>query len=137
MASYPPEKIYLQWHGDGEPDDLGEVSEHDVTWCRNKIFNHDIEYVSASEIARLREAIKTHAEKSYTASTIQHHQRLNAELYGYTLTAIEAANGECLAEIIRLRKAIEDAPHSHWCCLVIFDDGDCNCWKAAALKDKP
>lgn len=43
----PPEVIYLQYHGDGNPDDEGTVRDCDVTWCRDKIFEHDLEYVRA------------------------------------------------------------------------------------------
>ena len=58
--SKPPDKLYLQWYGDGEPGDIEEVSEHDATWCMDKIFPHDIEYVriDKSEVARLRKAIE-------------------------------------------------------------------------------
>lgn len=46
----PPETIYLQYHGDGEPDD-GLVRDADVTWCRDKIFEYDVEYVRAERSA--------------------------------------------------------------------------------------
>lgn len=39
----PPEIIYLQYYGDSEPEE-GEVSESDVTWCVDRIFDSDIEY---------------------------------------------------------------------------------------------
>lgn len=44
----PSNIIYLQWYreGDGEPEDAS-----DVTWCKDKIFDDDIEYVKA-EIAK-------------------------------------------------------------------------------------
>lgn len=40
-----PNKIWLQWHGDGNPDEPGEPDPADVTWCQDKINEHDIEYV--------------------------------------------------------------------------------------------
>ena len=40
-----PDVIFLQWHGDGDPDELGEVYEEEVTWAAERIFDHDIEYV--------------------------------------------------------------------------------------------
>lgn len=40
-----PEVIYLQYHGDGEPDDESPVRDCDVTWCRDRIFEHDLKYV--------------------------------------------------------------------------------------------
>jgi hypothetical protein len=49
-----PERIYLQYYGDQEPHD-GEV--HDVTWSREDVFEHDIEYVLASELAIMRRAL--------------------------------------------------------------------------------
>jgi len=47
-----PLNLWLQWHGDGNPEDDGEVCESEVTWCREKIFDHDVEYVHADEIRR-------------------------------------------------------------------------------------
>jgi len=38
-----PDCLYLQWNGDAEPGD-SQVSEMDVTWCRNKCWPYDIEY---------------------------------------------------------------------------------------------
>ena len=52
MLSKPPEKIYLQFYGDGEPDEEGNVDDEDVTWCINQIFTHDVEFVRNSEINR-------------------------------------------------------------------------------------
>lgn len=43
----PPEIIWLQWHGDSDPsveDPTDQIFESEVTWCRDKIFDHDIEY---------------------------------------------------------------------------------------------
>lgn len=47
-----PLNLWLQWHGDGTPEDIGEVCESEVTWCREKIFDQDVEYVHADEIRR-------------------------------------------------------------------------------------
>ena len=47
-----PLYLWLQWHGDGTPEEDGEVCESEVTWCREKIFEHDVEYVHADEIRR-------------------------------------------------------------------------------------
>lgn len=44
----PPDKIYLQWHGSGEPDDIGPINIGEVTHSINEpVFKHDIEYVRA------------------------------------------------------------------------------------------
>ena len=47
-----PLDLWLQWHGDGDPEDDGEVCESEVTWSREKIFDADVEYVHAGEIRR-------------------------------------------------------------------------------------
>jgi hypothetical protein len=47
-----PLNLWLQWHGDGNPEDDGKVCESEVTWSREKIFDHDVEYVHADEIRR-------------------------------------------------------------------------------------
>ena len=47
-----PLDLWLQWHGDGDPEDDGEVCESEVTWSREKIFDGDVEYVHAGEIRR-------------------------------------------------------------------------------------
>ena len=47
-----PLDLWLQWHGDGDPEDDGEVCESEVTWSREKIFDGDVEYVHADEIRR-------------------------------------------------------------------------------------
>jgi hypothetical protein len=41
----PPDKLYLQWHGDSDPDDSAPVCETEVTWCRDRCFGSDVEYV--------------------------------------------------------------------------------------------
>jgi hypothetical protein len=38
-----PDNLYLQWHGDSEPTD-SPISVQDVTWSRDKIWPHDVEY---------------------------------------------------------------------------------------------
>jgi len=47
-----PLSLWLQWNGDGAPDDDDEVAEFEVTWCREKVFEHDVEYVHADELRR-------------------------------------------------------------------------------------
>ena len=51
----PPDLLYLQWHGDGEPDDFGSVCELEVTHHRNRIFEHDILYLRVPDMTE-REA---------------------------------------------------------------------------------
>ncbi|MCG7985025.1 MAG: hypothetical protein JAY90_20025 [Candidatus Thiodiazotropha lotti] len=63
----PPEKIYLQYHGDTDPNNE-PVNSDDVTWCSDKIFNSDIEYVKSPsdpggyEDAQTAEVIPTTAD---------------------------------------------------------------------------
>lgn len=46
-----PNPLWLQWYGDGNPEIDGEPeNDNDVTWCRDKIFDHDIEYVPATRL---------------------------------------------------------------------------------------
>lgn len=55
-----PDRIYLQWHGDADPADYPngpDPSLDDVTWCADKIYEHDIEYVPANEVTRLRDEL--------------------------------------------------------------------------------
>jgi len=40
----PPEKIYIQWFGDGKPPDSEERPE-EVTWSEDRVFDSDIVYV--------------------------------------------------------------------------------------------
>lgn len=44
-----PDVIWLQWHGDGEPYDRGDVDPTDVTWCQDKIYEHDVKYIRVTE----------------------------------------------------------------------------------------
>lgn len=44
-----PERIFLQWYGDADPDVEGDSDPNteDVTWCAENIYEHDVEYVRA------------------------------------------------------------------------------------------
>ena len=53
-----PERIFLQWHGDGDPDEPGEVYIDEVTWQDERIFDHDVEYVRADKADALARALK-------------------------------------------------------------------------------
>ncbi len=38
MANKIPEKVWIQWYGDGDPTDpLDPMTDEDVTWCVDKI----------------------------------------------------------------------------------------------------
>jgi hypothetical protein len=53
----PPRTIYLQWHGDSDPDDPAPVCEAEVTWCSTKCFGSDVEYVRADVLTAVDEAL--------------------------------------------------------------------------------
>lgn len=41
-----PERIFLQWHGDSDPDtEESEVCFADVTWSADRVYDTDIEFV--------------------------------------------------------------------------------------------
>jgi hypothetical protein len=49
-----PKTIYLQIDADGEtPNDFKDLS--GISWCADKIYDNDIEYVLSSELAALKE----------------------------------------------------------------------------------
>mgnify|MGYP001566511809 CR=1 FL=1 len=53
LMNSPPDVIWLQFHGDAAPDDDdGPVCSDDVTWCDDKIFDHDIPYAHVPFIRR-------------------------------------------------------------------------------------
>lgn len=56
MADFmkPPDAIYLQYHGDGDPDDTGPVNSDDVTWCWEQINEQDIKYVRADLVKEMK-----------------------------------------------------------------------------------
>jgi len=58
-----PDRIYLQVHGDAPPDEWDEpidIRAGDVTWCWERIFDGDVEYIRADiaekEVVELVEA---------------------------------------------------------------------------------
>ncbi len=44
---YPPPRIWLQWHGDGDPSNGDPVPTAEVTWNAEKVWRGDVEYVRA------------------------------------------------------------------------------------------
>lgn len=41
----PPDEIYLQWHGNADPVEDGEVDPSQVTWSCEEVYDRDICYV--------------------------------------------------------------------------------------------
>jgi hypothetical protein len=54
----PPDRIYLQWHGDGDPDDGDDVSPDDVTWCPDRVHETDVEYVRVDAAGNAERALR-------------------------------------------------------------------------------
>jgi hypothetical protein len=50
----PPERIWLQLHGDSEPE-YPVTCDESVTWCWESIFPQDIEYVRADIAEQMAE----------------------------------------------------------------------------------
>lgn len=50
---HAPVRIFLQWNGDQEPDPTETPSLADVTWCADRVFEHDIEYVQSDGLRSL------------------------------------------------------------------------------------
>lgn len=123
-----PEKIYLQWHGDADPADYpdDEPRGDDVTWCRDKIFDHDIAYVRAGNLATLEaerenlmlriselQAAHDTANRSLatleqiTAELLDEHNRLAAEVAAarFFVTPSWESKAEAFA---RLRRMLDD-----------------------------
>lgn len=57
---YPPPRIWLQWHGDGDSSNGNPVLTDEVTWNAEKVWRGDVEYVRADCYARLRYAVIQH-----------------------------------------------------------------------------
>jgi len=55
MAEQPPDTIFLQWHGDSEPQEC-EYEPHEVTWSRTEVFEADVQYVRRQTITELEDA---------------------------------------------------------------------------------
>lgn len=52
-----PKQIFLQWHGDGPAED-SDVDDAHVTWCRDRVFDNDVEYIRAPQWRPISEAPK-------------------------------------------------------------------------------
>lgn len=56
-----PERVWLQYFGDAEPEHDARISHSDVSWCAEKVFDHDIEYIrlDLAQEAELRAHLET------------------------------------------------------------------------------
>lgn len=41
-----PQKIWLQFYGDGDCKNDNDIYSGEVTWCEEKIFKHDVQYLN-------------------------------------------------------------------------------------------
>lgn len=64
MMTSPPNTIYLQYHGDGDPCDDTPVDPGDVTWCKDKIFGSDELYIRGEHILPLLERVSCNTATS-------------------------------------------------------------------------
>lgn len=53
----PPNVLWLQFRGDGDPCDESPIDDADVTWCRDQIFGADEMYIRAEHIMPLLERL--------------------------------------------------------------------------------
>jgi len=61
-----PDVIYLQWHGDGDPSDTPENFKpvgDEVTWCADKIFEHDVKYLLSTPAREHAEELREFIEQ--------------------------------------------------------------------------
>ena len=50
----PPRRLFLQWHGDANPAETGNLHGDNVSWCRDRVFEYDIEYVRGDSCPALQ-----------------------------------------------------------------------------------
>lgn len=56
-----PKELWLQWYGDGAPED-GEPERENITWCEDNIYAHDVHYIRA-------DVVKIETDKATAALT--------------------------------------------------------------------
>lgn len=63
-----PSSIYLQWQGDSDDCDepVPEESLEFVTWCEDKVFDHDVRYVRGDLADEMRAIIYEVSTGGYT-----------------------------------------------------------------------
>lgn len=56
----PPDVLYLQFYGDSDPalELDGPVSEGDVTWSKERVFDYDVRYVRVEDDRPKRQNVK-------------------------------------------------------------------------------
>lgn len=90
-----PAAIFLQWHGDAEPSDCYDPPEEsEVTWCRERIFEHDVKYVRADLAERLAGAL----------AKIDSHFQLHPNMNGGGMVVF-SQNG-AFADVMEARKEL-------------------------------
>ena len=56
----PPNIIWLQWDGDAETPEpcTDDPDDRDVTWCRERVFNRDIQFERSDRITELKRELE-------------------------------------------------------------------------------
>ena len=74
-----PGRIFLQWNGDAEPSPTQPPSLADVTWCKEKVFEHDEEYVRLADYRELADAALWLARACRDRLPIGHFAKIDEE----------------------------------------------------------
>ena len=106
----PPNIIWLQWDGDAETPEpcTDDPDDRDVTWCRERVFNRDIQFERSDRITELKrelsqerqerkqadlDTIRAIGERNEARAQVavwkHESKRLEAELETFAQTAIE------------------------------------------------
>lgn len=68
MREETPKTIYLQWFGEDGPELCGTPVNGEVSWCEDKVFEHDVKYLRADEtdqqVAALEAQLATEKERA-------------------------------------------------------------------------
>jgi len=99
-----PKRIWLQWDGSADEDEVGEPYPPEVTWCQDRVFDRDVEYVRADEIERLK------AELQLTrGAMVADDERLRAAAVKAGVTDFGCDTADHLADRILELQSVVDA----------------------------
>ena len=57
LVKAAPERIFLQWYGDATHPDPSK-GRGEVTWCKESVFEHDVEYVRVDRLEELEAVVE-------------------------------------------------------------------------------
>ena len=110
MSAHIPVIIYLQWHGDEDPEFLTEEEKSrkptldEVSWCWEQIFPYDIIYIRNDKYAELEQ--KNSALEQAFNDVCNQRDQLEAER-----SALQQRCEELVAALIELDDRYCDAGH--------------------------